>query len=273
MTKSAFIFCVGRELLEGLVLDRNANFMAGKLSDAGYRVRSIQVLDDHHEASMVEALKAALAREPAYLFTTGGMGPGHDDITRQAIAQAAGLELHQDPRATEMLEKSYRRLFARGSVKSPDLNEDRLGMANVPTGAECYENPLGTAPAVRVRVGKTTVFLLPGKPSELQHMFDLYVMPALEADGPGARKAKRVIQFPSQDESALTRVLADVTRRYPDILSKARVEGEGIRITLLGQHTDADELEGMLETAEADVRARLGLEVLRPDSDREAVSE
>ena len=93
---TAYIFHIGRELLEGLVLDRNANFMAGKLNDAGCQVRGIQVLGDDEEA-LVKALKATLADKPAYILTTGGMGPGHDDITRQCVARAAELPLQRDP--------------------------------------------------------------------------------------------------------------------------------------------------------------------------------
>lgn len=261
---TAFIFCIGRELLEGLVLDRNANFMAGKLSEAGCRVRSIQVLDDD-EAVMVSAFENALQQKPAYVFTTGGMGPGHDDITRDCVAKAAKVRLVRDERAVEMVSKSYRRLFAKGVVDDPSLNEERLRMAMLPEGATCFENPIGSAPAVRLQVGPTRFFLLPGVPQELQHMFNLYVVPALKADGPGSHKAARHVDFPGRDESVLTRALAEISRRYPAVSTKAIPQSEdrgpGIRITLLGEHTDAGELTRLLDRAEADLRARLGLEV------------
>ena len=261
---TAFIFCIGRELLEGLVLDRNANFMAGKLSEAGCRVRSIQVLDDD-EAAMVPAFEHALQQKPAYVFTTGGMGPGYDDITRDCVAKAARVSLKRDERAAEMVAKSYRRLFAKGVVDDPSLTEERLRMAMLPEGAVCYENPIGSAPAVRLQVGPTRFFLLPGVPQELQNMFHLYVVPALKADGTGTHKTARHVDFPGRDESVLTRALAEVSRRFPGVSTKAIPQGEdrgpGIRITLLGEHTEAGELTKLLDRAEADLRSRLGLEV------------
>jgi molybdenum cofactor synthesis domain-containing protein len=268
-SNTAVIFCIGRELLEGLVLDRNANFMAGRLSAAGWRVRSIQVLDDDRE-SMVSAFGAALKLRPAFIFTTGGMGPGHDDITRECVAEAAALELHCDDQALEMIAKSYRRLAAKGQVADAALTEERRKMAMVPVGSVCFENPMGTAPAVLLKVGPTRFFLLPGQPQELQNMFELYGMKTLEAEGPGAHKEARYIDFPGTDESALTRVLSDAARRYPQLHTKAgmRKDGSGIRITVFGEHTDRQELARMLDTAEADLRARLGLEMQRRDRPR-----
>lgn len=249
------------------MLDRNANFMAERLSGMGVRVVSIQVLDDVPE-EMVAAFRRALEREPAYILTTGGMGPGHDDRTRECVAEATGLPLVLDERAREMLEKSYRRLFAKGLVEDPVLNEERLKMARVPKGSVCYENPIGTAPAVSLRVGKTTFFLLPGVPEEMQRMFQLYVAPALLAEGTGSYRKARHIEYPGSDESALSRMLADLVRRHPGVQAKARPHGSGtdagLRITLFGEHSDEKELDRLLGDAEADLRARLGLEVGDP---------
>jgi nicotinamide-nucleotide amidase len=264
-TKNVFIFCLGRELLEGSVLDRNGNFMAKSIDRLAFRVQSIQILDEVRE-EMVETFRSAIAQKPAYVITTGGMGPGHDDITREAVAEAAGLPLVRDDRAIEMLEKSYKRLVAKGAVQSAELNEDRYGMADVPEGSICYENPMGTAPAVRLRVGETTFFLLPGVPEEMQRLFDLYVIPALAADGPGIIKKARHVEWPGGDESALKRILTDINRRFPEIHTRARVIGEdqlSLRVSLFGEHADEDELDNLLSRAEADLRARLGLEITR----------
>ena len=262
--KTALIYCIGRELLEGIVLDRNAHYMAGRLSSLGFRVRWIQVLDNVLE-EMVEAFRHGLATGPTYVLTTGGMGPAFDDITREAVAKVAGVPLHQDPDASDMLGRAYRRLFAKGVVDDADLNDDRLKMAQVPSGATCYENPIGTAPAVRLSVGDTTFFLMPGVPEEMQRVFSLYLVPALEAEGAGIVRKARHIEYHGRDESAISRMLADLSRRHPGIHSRARVQGSEenitIRITLFGEHSDEKELEHRLERAESDLRARLGLEV------------
>lgn len=262
--KNVFIFCLGRELLEGSVLDRNGTFMAKCFDKLAFRVQSIQVIDEvEHE--MVAAFKTALAQKPAYVITTGGMGPGHDDLTRECVAKAANLPLVLDDRAAEMLAKSYKRLAARGIVEDAELHDDRLVMARVPEGSVCYENPVGTAPAVRLKVDETTFFLLPGVPEEMQRMFDLYVTPALAADGPGIIKKVSHLEWPGGDESALKRLLTDLSRRFPGIHTRARVAGTAeavsLRISLSGEHSDEDELDNLLGRAEADLRARLGLEI------------
>ncbi len=262
--KNVLIFCVGRDLLEGTVLDRNAHFMADRISDLAFRVRSIQVLDDR-EDEMVAAFQNALAQKPAFMLVTGGMGPGHDDLTRESMAKATGRPLRRDELAVEMLAKGYRRWFAKGMVEAPELNEARLSIAEVPEGSICYENPIGTAPAVRLMVDDTTVFLLPGVPSELQRLFTLYVLPALTSESPGILKKALHVEWPGGDESALKRTLTDIGRRYPGVTSRARVQGDegnvSIRISLFGEHADETELDKMLEKAEADLRALLGLEL------------
>jgi molybdenum cofactor synthesis domain-containing protein len=268
--KNVFIFCLGRELLEGTVLDRNGNFMAKSIDKLAFRVQTIQVLDQVEE-EMVAAFRSAMAQKPGYIITTGGMGPGHDDLTRQAVAAAANLPLVHDERAGEFLTKSYKRLAARNIVENAELNEDRLIMAKVPEGSICYENPIGTAPAVRLRVAESTFFLLPGVPEEMQRMFDLYIIPALAADGPGIVKKARHVEWPGGDESALKRILTDINRRFPEIHTRARVMGHddniSLRVSLFGEHSDEEELDKVLGRAEADLRARLGLEITnRPDS-------
>lgn len=261
--KNVLIFCVGRDLLEGSVLDRNAHFMADRISDLAFRVRSITILDDVGD-EMVEAFKNALAQKPAFILVTGGMGPGHDDLTRESMAKATGRPLKQDKQAVEMLAKSYRRWFAKGIVDNAELNDARLSIAEVPEGSICYENPIGTAPAVRLKIDETTIFLLPGVPAELQRLFTLYVVPALSSEGPGTLKKAVHVEWPRGDESALNRTLTDIGRHYPGISSRARIHGDdevSIRISLYGEHADEEELDKMLEKAEADLRARLGLEL------------
>ena len=185
-------------------------------------------------------------------------------VIATGLARATGRPLCQDKQAVEMLAKGYRRWFAKGMVEDPELNEARLSIAEMPEGSVCYENPIGTAPAVRLKVDGTIIFLLPGVPAELQRLFTLYVAPALSNEGPGILKKAIHVEWPRGDESALKRTLTDIGRRYPGVSSRARVQGDdevSIRISLFGEHADEAELDQMLEKAEADLRARLGLEL------------
>ena len=275
-TKTVFIFCFSRELLEGIVVDRNGAFMAARIADLGYRVRSIQIFDSIEE-EMVDAFQRAMKEEPAFILTTGGMGPAFNDITRACVAKAAGVPTVEDPRAVEMLRVSYRRLVAKNIITDPEINDTRRVMAQVPEGAVCYENPIGTAPLVRFQTGPTTFFLLPGVPAELQRLFTLYVAPAMTAEGPGMVKKARHVDYHGQDESAIARMLEDLSRRHAGVVSRCRVEGTeenlDIRITLFGEHSDEEELDKLLETAEMDLRARLGLEMARPAGDEASLGE
>lgn len=264
--KTAIIFCIGRELLEGHVLDRNAHFMASHVTRYGLRVRTIQVLDDV-EAEVVAAFRHALSLEPDYVLVTGGMGPGLNDITRECAAKAADLPLVLDENAHQFLANSYRRMVAKGVVEDAELTEERLKMATIPKGATCYENLSGTAPAVSFEVGSTCLFLLPGQPEELRRLFSQYVQPRLEKDGPGGFREAVHIDYPGGDESLISRMLGDLGRRHSKVHSRARLQGTEddltIRITLSVEGSDRALLHEQLEAASADLRARLGLEVAR----------
>lgn len=264
--KNAYIFCIGRELLAGLALDRNANFLAGRLSELGFRVRTIQVLDDV-EDEMVAAFRQALSQKAAVVITTGGMGPGHDDITRECMAKASGRRLVTDAHAVEMLKIAYRRLCAKGVVEEPDLNETRLRMAQVPEGSVCYENPIGTAPAVQLKIDGTVIFMLPGTSEEMQRMFTLYAGPELQKSAPSLQRRTRTVTYPFRDESALSKLLGELQKRFPGVGAQAQAQGSeehlNIRITLYGEDADLKTLEHRLDRAEADLRSRLGLDAGR----------
>ncbi len=260
---------MGREMLEGTVLDRNANFMASQVSEAGFRVRAIHVIDDVEEEA-VEAFQEAISKRPDFIFVTGGLGPGHDDNTRECLAKAAGLELALDDDAKAHLESSYRRLVAHGNVRDAELTEPRLRMATIPVGAKCFENPIGTAPAIQLTLDRTVVFMLPGAPDECRQLFLANVVPVLEAQGPDGHRLATKIEFPGGDESLVSRMLADLQRRHPDVHSRARLQGSStdqsarMRVTLIAEGTDRDAVQTHLDAAAADLRARLGLELTGP---------
>ncbi len=262
--KSVVILVVSREILEGSVVDRNAAFMANRIDALGYRVRSIQVVD-RIENEMVTAIRAALEQRPTYLLITGGIGPSFDDNTRACVAKATGLPLREDAKALEFVQSSYRRLFAKGLVEDAELTVERSRMALLPAGADCFENPIGTGPAVQLSVGNTTVFLLPGVPAEMQRLFLLYVVPALSASGPSTVRAERQIEYHGHDESAISAVLGEVSRDRPEVSFRTRVQGteeaRAIRITLVAEHDDPAALEELLDATELQLRSRLNIDV------------
>lgn len=262
--KSVIILVVSREILEGSVVDRNAAFIANRIDDIGYRVRTIQVVD-RVEAEVTAALKWALEQKPTFVLLTGGMGPNWDDSSRGCLAKAAGVTLVEDPKALEFVQASYRRLHAKNVIDDAELTDSRRGMAMVPKGAICHENTVGTAPAVQLRIGTTIVFLLPGVPAEMQRFFTLNVMPVMSAEGPNTVRGVRQVDYHGHDESAISKALAELAQRHPHVSLRTGVQGiEGartIRLMLVAEQEDPVRLNDILDAAEQDLRDRLGIEL------------
>ena len=147
---TAGLLVIGDEILSGRVQDRNVAQVAGWLNLQGIRLAEVRVVPDviARIADAVNALRA----ENDYLFTTGGIGPTHDDITVDAIAHAFGVPVIEHPKARAALEAYY---ATRGGVTPA-----RLRMARVPEGAELIENPMSGAPGIRV----DNIFILAGVP-------------------------------------------------------------------------------------------------------------
>jgi molybdenum cofactor synthesis domain-containing protein len=149
-TWTAALVIIGDEILSGRTQDRNVAQIAAWLNLQGIRLAEVRVVPDV-EDRIVAAVNALRAQND-YLFTTGGIGPTHDDITVDAIAAALGVEVVVHPRARAILEDYY---ASRGGI-----SEARLRMARVPAGAELIENRLSGAPGIRVG----NIFILAGVP-------------------------------------------------------------------------------------------------------------
>ncbi len=147
---TAGLAIIGDEILSGRTQDRNIAQIASWLNVQGIRLREVRVVADV-EAEIVDAVNALRGRYD-YLFTTGGIGPTHDDITVDAIAAALGVPVVVHPEARAMLEGYY---ATRGG-----LNEGRLRMARVPEGADLIANPMSGAPGIRIG----NMFLMAGVP-------------------------------------------------------------------------------------------------------------
>jgi molybdenum cofactor synthesis domain-containing protein len=155
---TAALLVIGDEILSGRTHDKNIAQVAGWLGVQGIRLKEVRVVADDTAAivAAVNALKAA----NDYLFTTGGIGPTHDDITVDAVAEALGVPVVVHPEARAILERYYE---SRGG-----LNEARLRMARVPEGAELIRNKMSGAPGIQIG----NVFLMAGVPAITAGMLD-----------------------------------------------------------------------------------------------------
>ncbi len=156
---TAAVLVIGDEILSGRTKDKNIGFIADTLTDIGIDLMEVRIVADI-EAAIVEAVQALSSRYD-FVFTSGGIGPTHDDITADSIAKAFGLGIGVDRRAVDLLMPFWK---SRGI----EPNESRLRMARIPDGATLIHNSVSAAPGFVVK----NVFVMAGVPSIMQAMMD-----------------------------------------------------------------------------------------------------
>ncbi|QFU16949.1 competence/damage-inducible protein A [Microvirga thermotolerans] len=172
---TAALLIIGDEILSGRTKDKNIGYVAEYLTGIGIDLREVRIVPDEEE-EIVAAVNALRSRY-TYLFTTGGIGPTHDDITADAVAKAFGVGIRHDPRAVAMLQERY---------PPHELNEARMRMARIPDGADLIDNPISKAPGFRIG----NVFVMAGVPAIMQVMLDA-IGPTLET---GDRMISRIVE-------------------------------------------------------------------------------
>jgi len=197
---TAAVLVIGDEILSGRTKDTNTNYIANYLQQLGIELREARTVPDV-ETEIVDALNALRSRY-TYVFTTGGIGPTHDDITADSVGKALGLEVQEDPRAIAML---LERL-------TPDqLNPARRRMARVPVGAELIENAISKAPGFMVG----NVIVMAGVPLIMQSMLDA-VAPRLRT---GVRVMAETLDVGNLPEGRYAAKLEEIALRHHGSLS------------------------------------------------------
>ncbi|MFI0368343.1 CinA family nicotinamide mononucleotide deamidase-related protein [Actinomadura sp. 1N219] len=239
------LLTVGDELLLGDTINGNAAWLGRRLADHGVDVTRSVVVGDELDV-IVEAVAAALGRADA-VITTGGLGPTYDDLTRDALAKAAGVGLVRDP----ALERRLRERVARAGR---ELQPMALRMADVPDGARVLANSAGSAPGLRVELPGGIVYALPGVPFEMRTIMDETVLPELAETAGLPAVARRTLRTARMWESVVATRLAEVEAmdrvRLAYLPDPAEVK---VRITVAGPGA-----AGRLADVEARVRDLLG---------------
>lgn len=243
------IICVGSELLSGITLNSNAHWLAGEISQAGGIARRVTVvMDDLAEIS--SAVKESLARTPDLLITTGGLGATYDDMTLEGVAMALGKKTSIDQNAVEMLKNSYARRHL-----DYELNEVRLKMATIPEGSTPLENTVGSAPAVTIEWGCTTIYCLQGVPGEMQAIFSDRILPTIK-DRVGKFVSKEInYMIRGVTEAMIAPALLKIVESNPReaVYLKTHPQGYGennipqIRAQLVCRGSEEGEVNRMLE--------------------------
>jgi nicotinamide-nucleotide amidase len=254
------VLAVGTELLLGQIINSNGAHIGARLAEFGLDHYRQSVVGDNLER-LTEAIGEAAGRSDA-LIITGGLGPTQDDLTREALCAAAGVEM----RHSEEHEDALRDLWARRGRQMPVTN---LRQAQYPDGAEMLPNGKGTAPGLRVRIGSCLVFALPGVPEEMESMLDEFVLPALVGEDKGERGVivSRLLRTWGESESRIAELLADIYSGSTNPTLAFLASSGEIKLRLTARATDAAAASAAIEPMEAEIRGRLGALVFGADAE------
>ncbi len=232
---TAAVILIGDEVLSGRTKDKNLGFIADYLTVLGVDLREARCVADV-EDDIVAAVNALRVRY-TYVFTTGGIGPTHDDITADAMGKAFGVPVVHDPRAVEILLAHFKEI-------GREANEARLRMARVPLGATLIENTVSKAPGFRME----NVFVMAGVPKVMNAMMDA-IAPGLKK---GVPMQSRTVALQG-GEGDVAKPLGDIQARYDDVfIGSYPFEGVGGFATNLVVRSRN---MASLERAEAEVKA------------------
>jgi len=238
---TACLIIIGNEILSGRTKDVNLNHLASRLNEWGVRLTEARVIPDV-EATIIAVVNEARGRFD-YVFTTGGIGPTHDDITAASIAKAFGVALVRDPQALAIMQRQH---------KPNDLNQARLKMADVPEGSTLIDNPVSGAPGFQVG----NVFVMAGVPLIMQAMLE-GLRHRLVGGAPVLSRAVRAFL----PEGAVAQGLSALQTRFSelDIGSYPFYRKGTFGVSLVLRGTDQDQL-GEAVAALSDLIRSLGAE-------------
>ncbi|MCB1496085.1 MAG: competence/damage-inducible protein A [Bauldia sp.] len=231
---TAAILVIGDEILSGRTKDKNIGYIAEYLTNVGIDVHEVRVVPDV-EDEIVAALNALRDRYD-HVFTTGGIGPTHDDITADSVARAFGVPIDVDPRARALLLER---------IPEDQLNAARLRMARIPEGAELIENSVSKAPGFTIG----NVHVMAGVPTIMQAMLDA-VAPSLAT---GRKMLSRSIPT-GLKEGDIAAPLGDIQKDFPDVSMGSYPgfeEGVGFTTTLVLRSRDEARLGAAATVVEA----------------------
>jgi molybdenum cofactor synthesis domain-containing protein len=196
---TAAILVIGDEILSGRTKDKNIGYIAEYLTNIGIDLKEVRVVSDD-EKEIVDALNA-LRQRYTYVFTTGGIGPTHDDITADSVAKAFGVGIDVDPRAVKIMQERF-------AARGVEMNEARLRMARIPAGADLVENKQSGAPGFKIG----NVIVMAGVPSIMQAMLDA-ATPMLKT---GVKMLSQTIKGDVREGDIGTE-LGEIAKQHPNV--------------------------------------------------------
>ncbi len=262
----AEIIAVGSEMLTPFRQDTNSLYLTQGLNDLGVSVAFKTIVGDNR-GQLTEAARIALGRADVVIFS-GGLGPTEDDLTRECVAEALGIELHKDPATMAAL---YKR-FAERRIPMPPNNERQ---AEVLDGADLLPNGNGSAPGQWLdtvfpatagssqpgQAHRKVVILLPGPPKELKPLFDEQCKPRLAVSLPPRHLAKRLLRMALIPESQVDARTAPIYKRYPDVETTILAGGGEIQLHFQCVKSGADEANARVAAVAEAVEHEMGEDI------------
>ena len=257
------VVAIGTELLLGQIVDTNSSWLGEQLSAAGID-SCLQVKVGDNLNRMVKAIRQTLEDAEAVIIC-GGLGPTHDDITREAIAEIMGVDLEFNDEVGMAISE----MFASRNRRMPEIN---MRQAMVPKGANIIEQRRGTAPGLICPVGNKVIYAVPGVPYELYEMFERAILPdLLVRSGSVSVISSRVLRTWGESESGLNERLFGVIEELESVgnptLAFLASGWEGIKVRLTAKAATRPEVVSILDEWEQKVRAAIGDIVFGVDED------
>lgn len=253
------IIAVGTELLLGQIVNSNTSTMGAALAELGLDAHYQQTVGDNL-GRIASAIETALGRADAVVIT-GGIGPTQDDITREAVCAATGLEMEYSEEYAEHL----RQWWANRGREMPQSN---LRQAQHPAGAELLANSRGTAPGLAVPHDGKWIFCVPGVPAEMENLLFTEVLPRLvAASGDEQVIASRLIRTWGRPESEVGEILDDLYTGSVNPSLAFLASNSEIKVRITAKASTAPEARRLIEPMEQEVRSRLGDSVFGSDDE------
>ena len=248
---SACILAVGDELTTGQSLDTNSAWISRQLGLCGIETTSHTTVSDNQ--SVIANTIAQLAESADIVIVSGGLGPTPDDLTRQGLAEAMGVELILDEESLAQIETFFQR---RNYPMSP--NNRLQGM--IPAGASPLENSNGTAPGITASLGKATVYVTPGVPREMKMMFENHILPRLPKVS--GVISHHIVKTYGSGESAVATKLEDLLTRSGPVVVGTTVANGLVSIRIISRACDIETAQTQADSVIKQIVGRLGELVL-----------
>lgn len=255
MTTDVEIICIGNELLIGKIENTNANWLVNQITALSANVKRITVIQDIVD-EIANCIQEVGSRKPKFIITTGGLGPTFDDKTLQSLAKALNQKLVVNPEALEFVKQRTIQYYKKRGLPPEDdiMTPPRVKMAMLPEKTDFVINPIGTAPAVRAKIGESVLFTLPGVPMEMKAIFIDTIMPMIK-QAVGSDIFCQLSIFADMGESCLAPLIETVMRDNGGIYVKSHplnVEGKPqvelhLTITAYKEHQPAETLKKAAE--------------------------